>query len=86
MPDSMKILRALAILAALVPIRPAVAQRDDADWLAQCRRDGWNRRESYCEVRQERMRAPGGTITVDGLRNGGVSVIGLDRDSDGRAD
>ena len=81
MPNSMKILRGLVILAALVPIQPAVAQRDDADWLAQCRRDGWNRGESFCEVRQAQMAAPGGTITVDGLRNGGVSVVGLDRDS-----
>lgn len=81
MPDSMKVLRCLVILAALIPPRIAHAQRDDADWLAQCRRDGWNRRENFCEIRQERMRAPRGTITVDGLRNGGVSVIGLDRDS-----
>jgi len=77
----MKILRALVILAALIPVRPAHAQRDDADWLAQCNRDSWNRRENFCEVRQTRMRAPGGTITVDGLRNGGVTVIGADRDS-----
>ncbi len=55
----------------------------DADWLAQCRENNYynSRRENYCEVREQRMAAPGGTITVDGLRNGGVSVIGADKDS-----
>lgn len=84
MRPSMKILRCLVILAALIPPTRASAQRDDAEWLAQCNHDGydgWNRRERFCEVRQTRMAAPSGTITVDGLRNGGVSVIGADRDS-----
>ena len=81
MRHSMKILRCLVIFAALIPARPAHAQRDDAEWLAQCNSDHWGRRERFCEIRQTRIRAPGGTITVDGLRNGGVSVIGADRDS-----
>jgi hypothetical protein len=83
MSDSIKIIRALIVLAALIPTTRASAQRDDAEWLAQCNRNRWddNRRESFCEVRQVRMAAPRGTITVDGLRNGGVSVIGSDADS-----
>jgi len=81
MRHSMKILRGLVVLAALIPVRPAHAQRDDADWLAQCNSDRWNRGERFCEVRETRIRAPRGTISVDGIRNGGVSVIGADRDS-----
>jgi hypothetical protein len=81
MRHSMKILRVLVIFAALIPPRAAHAQRDDADWLAQCNQNGWNRRENFCEVRLTRVRAPAGTLTVDGLRNGGVSIIGAERDS-----
>ncbi|MEO8194343.1 MAG: DUF4097 family beta strand repeat-containing protein [Gemmatimonadales bacterium] len=61
-----------------------MAQKDDGDWMDDCRRDGgdrWSRREVFCEVRETRVRAPGGTITMEGLRNGGVSVTGWDRDS-----
>ena len=70
------------VFASIIPHSRAQAQRDDSEWLAQCNRDSrYERRERFCEVRQQRMRAPGGTITVDGLRNGGVSVIGAERDS-----
>jgi hypothetical protein len=75
----MKILRLLIVLASLIPPVRASAQRDDADWLAQCNRNGGDHRERFCEVRQTRAATPAGTLTVDGLRNGGVSVIGQDR-------
>jgi hypothetical protein len=81
MPHCMKILRLFVILAALIPPSRASAQRDDAEWLAQCNRNDYSRREQFCEIRTMRMAAPGGTIRVDGLRNGGVSVIGAGRDS-----
>jgi Putative adhesin len=82
MPNSTRYLRLLVILAAFIPVHRASAQRDDADWLAQCKSDGrFDGREKFCEVREVRMAAPGGTITVDGLRNGGVSVYGASRDS-----
>lgn len=73
----------MVVLAALIPTKRVWAQRDDAEWLAQCNSDRWgdDRRERFCEVRQVRMAAPGGTIVVDGMRNGGVSVIGAERDS-----
>jgi len=60
-----------------------MAQRSDADWLEDCRddRDRGGRRESFCEVREVRVRAAGGTISMEGLRNGGVSATGWDRDS-----
>ena len=82
------ILRLLVVLAALIPPVRASAQRgsprqSDADWLAQCNSDrgGDYNRERFCEVRHTQLPVPGGTITVDGLRNGGVSVIGSGRDS-----
>ena len=70
------------VFASIIPHSRAQAQRDDSEWLAQCNDEHrFDRRERFCEVRQQKMAAPGGTITVDGLRNGGVSVIGADRDS-----
>ncbi|HEX2722893.1 MAG TPA: DUF4097 family beta strand repeat-containing protein, partial [Gemmatimonadaceae bacterium] len=78
------IIRVLVVIAALVPPTRAVAQRDDARWIEDCREnsgDRWRRRETYCEVREMRVRAPSDNISMDGLRNGGVSVSGWDRDS-----
>ena len=78
----MRLFGALIVFASIIPHQKAQAQRSDADWLAQCRENGrYDRRERYCEVREQRLAAPGGTITVDGLRNGGVSVIGASNDS-----
>jgi hypothetical protein len=79
------ILRLLVVFAALVPAVRASAQRgsprqSDAEWLASCEYD-YNRgddRERFCEVRNTEAPAPKGTLTVDGMRNGGVSVIGAD--------
>ena len=78
------ILRLLVIFAALVPHVRASAQRgsprqSDAEWLASCDYDySRDDRERFCEVRHTQAPAPRGTLTVDGLRNGGVSVIGAD--------
>ena len=78
MPQNMRLFSAFVIIAAIIPGTRAVAQRDDADWLAQCndyrRYDRYDRRERYCEIRNTSVPVPGGTITVDGLRNGGVTV------------
>ena len=79
------ILRLLVVFAALIPSVRASAQRgsprqSDAEWLASCDDFDYNRdyRERFCEVRHTQAPAPRGTLTVDGLRNGGVSVIGAD--------
>lgn len=82
MPISTFIFRALVVIAILAPGR-AMAQRSDADWLADCRDNDRDRhdRETFCEVREVRLRAPGGTISMEGLRNGGVSATGWERDS-----
>lgn len=83
MPQLSKVFGVLIVVAALIPSTRLKAQRDDAEWLAQCNHNGWGDRdrENFCEVRQLRMAAPRGTITVDGLRNGGVSVVGAEDDS-----
>ncbi|HEY8164695.1 MAG TPA: hypothetical protein VIF83_03995 [Gemmatimonadaceae bacterium] len=77
------VLSALVLLAAAIPAERAAAQRDNDDWLEQCRRSGgsWRDETPYCEVRQTGSRAPRGTLTVDGMRNGGITIVGWDRDS-----
>ena len=78
------LIRALIVVAALISPSQAMAQRDDSDWAEDCRRDGGDRRgrtEAYCEVREMRVRAPSGTISMEGLRNGGVYVTGWNHDS-----
>ena len=84
MPNTRSLFGALIVALALVPSGKLMAQRDDSDWLDDCRSEGgdrYGRREAYCEIRQTGTRNPGSSITMDGLRNGGVSVTGWDRDS-----
>ncbi len=84
MPSKTQILRALVVIATMIPPVRAMAQKSDSEWLNDCRDGGGDsrgRREVYCEIHQTGARAPGGTITVEGLRNGGVSLTGWDRDS-----
>lgn len=82
MPRNMRFFYAFVVFASIIPVHKARAQRDDAEWLQQCRDDRrWDRRERYCEVRHTAMRAPGGTLTVDEQRNGGVTVYGSRPDS-----
>ena len=62
---------------------PLHGQRTDEEWLDRCRSDeyrGDRDRERHCEVRVERLRSTG-SISVEGHRNGGVSVYGWDGDS-----
>lgn len=83
MPNTRTFLRALIVAVSLIPTGKAMAQRDDSDWLDDCRRDSdrYGRREAYCEIQQTGAKNPGSSITMDGLRNGGVTVVGWDRDS-----
>lgn len=74
---------ALPLLALLaLPVIPAAAQDDGDDWAERCHRNDsrWQRnRATHCEVREMRLRA-GGSLRVDGRENGGVEVVGWDRD------
>lgn len=84
MSNSRSLIRALVVVASLIQPGKALAQRSDADWLDDCRSgrgDRSGRREVYCEVRATGVRSPSGTISMEGLRNGGVSVTGWNRDS-----
>jgi DUF4097 and DUF4098 domain-containing protein YvlB len=74
-------MRATAIVLALT-FAPALAaaQTDDADWLDRCRRD-YGDRERVCEVRVSGFRPGRGAINVSPGTNGGVRVMGWNRDS-----
>jgi hypothetical protein len=58
----------------------ASAQVRSADrWLDDCRRGRWgNERERYCDVREQTIPARA-SLRVDGRDNGGIEVIGWDR-------
>src|SRR6478672_2233020 len=73
------LLSTLVVLAAMIPPSRAMAQQSDADWMDNCQSDrgDWDRRDSiYCEIRTTNARPSGGTVSMEGLRNGGVSVTG----------
>ncbi len=60
-------------------VQPAVAQdrHDDHDW---CSNDWDNDRARICDERVTMIEADGSMIRVDGGQNGGVSIVGWDRD------
>jgi len=75
--------RGLVLLYALLGASTLVAQdSDDAKWLCRCEKN-WDDDdgERYCEVRHSGFRPSGGTLNIDPEENGGVDVIGWDRDS-----
>ena len=60
------------------------AQQSDEEWLDDCRHDSWrDSRVKHCEIREAGLKGAvrGGALTVDPGMNGGVDVIGWDRDS-----
>ena len=73
------LLSALVVLAAMIPPTRMMAQQSDADWMENCQNDrgDWGRRDAiFCEVRTTTARPSGETVSMEGLRNGGVSVTG----------
>jgi DUF4097 and DUF4098 domain-containing protein YvlB len=71
-----------AVTLALLAAAPLAAQFDADAWLAQCRRNNWrDDRPHYCEVRETGMRPGRGALTVDPGQNGGVAILGWDKDS-----
>jgi len=83
----MRLARPLAVLALLVSpvlLHAQISQEErDADWLEQCRRDGFGSddRGRACEVRAVPVKLSGRSIAIDGERNGGIRVIGWAGDS-----
>lgn len=79
MTKKISLLSAMAVLAALIQPTGVIAQQSDTDWKENCQNDrgDWGRRDSiYCEVRTATARPSGETVSMEGLRNGGVSVTG----------
>jgi hypothetical protein len=82
MINKTSLVRALIVLACVIPPTRAMAQQSDAEWLDNCRNDrgDYGRNDAiYCDVRTGTGRPSGQTISMEGLRNGGVSVTGWDR-------
>ncbi len=72
----------LLVLSTLFFAPALMAQgKDDATWQRRCERDDYDDRSKYCEVRYTGFRLSGSSLTVDPDENGGVEVIGWDRDS-----
>lgn len=75
------------LVAALVATAgiAGLAQKSDKlkvkDGSLTCREQGWynDRLVGNCEVREQTLALSGGTIAIDGRRNGGVSVKGWDQ-------
>ena len=70
------------LLALLLVAAPAAAQdpsRAAAEWLDDCRRDGWGGDARACAVREVTLPRCA-RLSVDGGRNGGIQVHGWDRD------
>src|SRR5262249_43932122 len=53
------------------------------DWAERCDANLYGRRAraKFCEEREFGMRPTTGTLSIDGGRNGGVDIVGWDRDS-----
>jgi hypothetical protein len=66
----------LILLAGLAS--PLHAQRTDDEWLDDCERERDNR-YSWCDVRVERLNAVR-SLRVDAGQNGGIEVVGQNRD------
>lgn len=70
----------LILLAGTVGAAAAQEERSSAaEWLERCRAGESRRTERYCEVREERMAAPAGVLQVNARPNGGINVVGWDR-------
>jgi DUF4097 and DUF4098 domain-containing protein YvlB len=77
--------RSLPALILMLSALPLLAQsrgaqsRDAQRWLDDCRDDrGRDDRERYCDVREQTLPARS-SLRVDGRENGGIEVIGSDR-------
>jgi hypothetical protein len=73
-----------AIAALTFPTATLRAQDTDDEWLDDCQHDSWrDSRVKHCEIRATGLKGAvrGGALTVDPGINGGVDIIGWDRDS-----
>ena len=66
------VLAASAVLAQSDSSRPSLACRDQDHY-------GDDARARHCEIKERTLPAAGGTLNVDGMRNGGITVRGWER-------
>ena len=70
-------------LALVIPTTALCAQESNEEWLDDCR-DGWGdygSRARHCEIRELGMKPSKGPLRVEPGMNGGVEIIGWNRDS-----
>jgi len=75
---------AAAGLALLLPLGALHAQDSDDEWLQDCREGhwgDWGDRARHCEIRETGMKPGRGPLSVEPGMNGGVEIIGWDKDS-----
>jgi len=84
----MPLVRVSTFLALVLSPTLLLAQRGDretdAEWLEKCRENrswGNDARGRACEVRNVPMRLSGRSIAIDGQQNGGITILGWDRDA-----
>lgn len=73
---------ALTCAALCLAASAAFAQADKGRYSLSCRDQnnyGDDSRARHCEVKEQTLAATGGTLSVDGMQNGGISVKGWER-------
>jgi DUF4097 and DUF4098 domain-containing protein YvlB len=72
---------ALACVALGLAASAAFAQADNSRYSLACNQDNYNddSRARHCEIKEQTLQATGGTLNVDGMKNGGISVKGWER-------
>ncbi len=74
----------IAVAALTFPVATVRAQDSDEEWLDDCRDDAWrDSRARHCEVRELGLKGAvrGGPLVAEPGMNGGVEIVGWDRDS-----
>jgi hypothetical protein len=73
---------ALTCVAFALAASAAFAQADNSRYSLTCRDQdnyGDDARARHCQVKEQTLPATGGTLNVDGMKNGGISVKGWER-------
>src|SRR5580765_1874448 len=76
-------LTALALVLLSIPATALRAQESNEEWLEDCH-DRWGdygSRARHCEIRELGMKPSKGPLRVEPGMNGGVEIIGWNRDS-----
>lgn len=79
-----KVLTRMILLCVALSLAASAAfsQTDNSRYSLACRNEdnyGDNARARHCQIKEQTLQATGGTLSVDGTRNGGISVKGWER-------